>query len=254
MADHPAYVIVGRGRWARRMRAILLDEGRIVSSVEETRQGSGESESAYVSRLAEAMKRSAAQVAWLCVVPGRHVTLLIQAALEAGLHVVVEKPWYGSAEETQNLQALAASGARLLAMHFEYLLLREVERWRSDYHPGAGLGFGGRFFLSRPDHTGIPPLENLGSHLLAIREYAVPAAKITDLQCAHDRSDERLVWMEKDGQALSSINLLTHGQPIVQGFIKKVEAALDGAAFPYDLNFALRVAQALNACKTRGLA
>jgi hypothetical protein len=51
---------------------------------------------------------------------------------------------------------------------------------------------------------------------------------------------------------LSAINLLTHRQPIIQRFIKTVEAALSGgAAFPFDLNFALRVANAVNACKAR---
>jgi hypothetical protein len=50
---------------------------------------------------------------------------------------------------------------------------------------------------------------------------------------------------------ISAINLLTHRQPIIQRFIKKVEAALNGgAAFPFDLDFALRVANAVNACKT----
>ena len=33
--------------------------------------------------------------------------------------------------------------------------------------------------------------------------------------------------------------------------MKKVEAALDGAAFPFDLDFALRVANQLNVFKAR---
>ena len=248
MSNACNYVILGRGSWARRMRAMLAEEGHTVSLIEETRRREGESDLAFSARLADAMKQSGAQIAWLCVLPGRHVSLMTQAALEAGLHVIAEKPWYGSMEETQRLQTLAFSSSRILAVHFEYLMLEEVAQWRRDFYPGTGLKFAGHFFLSRPDRTGIPALANLGSHLLAIREYVCPSAGISELECAFDRPDERSVWLEKDAQMLSAINLLTHRQPIIQRFIKNVEAALDGcAAFPFDLNFALRVANAVNA-------
>ncbi len=251
MAEAPAYVILGRGRWAQRMRPIIAAENRTVATIEETRQRPSESESAYVGRLAETMKASGAQIAWLCVTPGPHVTRMIQAALEAGLHVIAEKPWYGSAEDTQRLQTLAQTRRRLLAVHFEYLMLEEVENWRKKFQPGAGLRFGGHFFLGRADRSGIPAIDNLGCHLLAIREFAVPASEISEIQCAYEHPDERLVWIEKAGQRTSSIDLLQGSQRIIQDFMKKVEAALDGAAFSFDLEFALRVANQLNACKAR---
>jgi len=118
MAEEPAYVILGRGRWAKRMQPIIAGEGRSVVAIEETRKRPTESEANYVSRLAQAMKESAAQIAWLCVSPGPHVTLMIQSAMEAGLHVVVEKPWYGSKEETERLLALARARARVIGAHF----------------------------------------------------------------------------------------------------------------------------------------
>ena len=252
MSDASSYVILGRGRWARRMNAILADEGCSVATIAETRQRPNEPELSYVARMAEAMKKSGAQVAWLCVLAGPHVSLMIQAALEAGLHVVAEKPWFGTPEDTLRLQQLAEAKTRTLAVHFEYLMLDEVEQWRRAHHPGMDLHFGGNFFLSRPDPTNTPALDNLGSHLLAIREYVCPSAPIAQLHCAYERPDERVVWLEKDGDMLSAINLLTHRQPIIQRFIKKVEAVLNGgAAFPFDLNFALQVANAVNACKAK---
>jgi len=147
MAEAPAYVILGRGRWARKILPIIAGEKRSATVIEETRQRAAETSHAYVSRLAEAMKASRAQIAWLCVAPGPHVSLMVQAGLEAGLHVIVEKPWYGSAEDTERLKALARARARLVAIHFEYLVHREVENWRKDFHPGAGLRFGAHFFL-----------------------------------------------------------------------------------------------------------
>lgn len=251
MAEAPTYVILGRGRWAQRMHRVIAGENRAVAMIEETRQRPSEKEPAYVVRLADAIRASAAQIAWLCVFPGPHVTLMIHAALEAGLHVVVEKPWYGSAEDTHRLQAVAQGKRRLLAVHFEYLVLEEVKDWRKKFHPGASLCFGGHFLLGRSDPTGIPAIDNLGCHLLAIREFAVPASEISEIQCAYERPDERLVWLERGSQRISSIDLFQGSQHIIQNFIREVEAALGGATFPFDLEFGLRVAKQLNACKGR---
>jgi hypothetical protein len=173
---------------------------------------------------------------------------MAQAALEADLHVIVEKPWYGSSEDTRRLQALARKNQRLLAVDFQYLTLEEVENWRKCFYPGAKLRFGGHFFVSRSDRSGIPAIDNLGSHLMAIREYAVPSSTISELQCSYERPDERRVWIEREGQRLSTIELST--QIAIQRFIEKVEAALNGAAFPFDLDFALRVARQIDAYKT----
>ena len=251
MAEGPAYVILGRGRWAKRMHPIIAGEGRSVVVIEETRQRPSESKAMYVSRLAVAMKSSAAQIAWLCVSPGPHVTLMIQSAIGAGIHVVVEKPWYGSKVETERLQSLARAGGRVVAVHYEYCVLEEVQKWRQEFYPGAGLRLGGRIFLSRSDQTGIPAIDNLGSHLLAIREWAVPSSEVSEIRCGYELPDERLVWIERKGHKIASIDLFNHRQLIVQRFMKNVEAALDGAAFSFDLDFALRVAGELHVLKRR---
>jgi hypothetical protein len=251
MAETPAYVILGRGRWAQKMRPIIAGEGRTVATIEETRQRSSESQHNYVARLAEGMKSSRAEIAWLCVSPGWHVSLMIQAALEAGLHVIAEKPWYGSAADTERLQTLARAKRRLIGVHFEYLVHADVEKWKSTFCPVSGLGFGGHFFLSRADHLGLPAMDNLGCHLFAIREFAVPGSETCEIICDYERPDQRIVWIEEGGKRVASIDLLRGSERIIQGFMKKVEAALDGAAFPFDLDFALRVANQLNVFKER---
>ena len=251
MAEAPAYVILGRGRWAKKMQPIIAAEGKSVTTIEETRQRPLEHKTSYVCRLAEAMKASGALIAWLCVPPGPHVCLMIQAALEAGLHAVAEKPWYGSEADTNRLQGLARARRRLIAIHFEYLVHPEVEKWKASFYAGRELRFGGHFALSRPDHIGIPALDNLGCHLMAIREFAVPASEICEVVCAYERPDERIVWLERDGQRIASIDLMQGSERIIQGFLKKVEAALDAAAFPFDLGFALRVENQLNAYKAQ---
>ena len=254
MGKAPAYVILGRGRWAKRMQSIIAAEGRTVTAIKETRQGASEGTASYISRLSETMKASCAEIAWLCVSPGPHVSLLIHAALEAGLHVIAEKPWYGSAADTERLQRLAHARHRLVGVHFEYLVHGEVEKWKTSFCPGSGLSFGGHFFLSRADHLGLPAIDNLGCHLFSIREFAMPAAEVAEIRCAYERPDERLVWLEQNGRRIASIDLFKGSDRIIQEFMKKVEAALDGAAFPFDLDFALRVANQLNTFKARSTA
>lgn len=254
MAKAPAYVILGRGRWAQKMRPIIAGEGRTVATFEETRQRTSESRQRYLARLSEAMKTSRAEIAWLCVSPGPHVSLMIQAALEAGLHVIAEKPWYGSAADTERMQALARAKRRLIGVHFEYLLHAEVEKWKSSLCPGSDLRFGAHFFLSRPYLGNIPAMDNLGCHLFAIREFAAPASEVAEVLCAYERPDERSVWLEEGGRRIASIDLFKGSDRIIQDFMKKVEAALHGAAFPFDLDFALRVENQLNAFKARTFA
>jgi len=249
MADDPAYVILGRGRWAARMQSILVEENRRVASIPETRRQGGESDAAYRSRLAEAMSASNAQIAWLCVLPGPHVPLLIDATLDAGLHVVVEKPWQGSRRVTASLVAKAKSLRRLIAVHFEYCFLEEVERWRRDFRPGSGLRFGGHFFLNRPDHMGISAMDNLGVHLLAIRAYGVPQSSVQEIRCGYEQPEERSVWLERRNTRVAFIDLLAHKELIIQRFIAKVEASLEGADFPLDLEFALAVSNAAEALR-----
>jgi hypothetical protein len=241
MGEGPPYVILGRGRWTAQMQTILTAENRRVAIIPETRRASEETDSAYRSRLADAMRASDAQIVWLCVLPGPHVPLMIDAALDAGLHVVTEKPCQASQGVTSALVARAKSLRRLIAVHFEYCLLEEVERWRRDFQSGTGLRFGGRFFLTRPDHTGMSALDNLGSHLLAIRAYAAPKSTLQEIRCGYEQPDERCVWLEKRNTRIAFIDLLANKERIIQRFIAKVEASLEAHDFPFDLAFALCV-------------
>lgn len=242
MPEGPCYVILGRGRWASRMQGILAAENRRVATIPETRQSSAESDESYRSRLAEGMTASNAQIAWLCVLPGPHIPIMIDAALDAGLHVIVEKPWQSSPRTTASLAAKAKSRRRLIGVHFEYCFLEEVTRWRRDFQSGIDLRFGGRFFLNRPDHTGMSALDNLGSHLLAIRAYAAPNSAVQEIRCGYEQPDERSVWLEKRNSRAAFIDLLANKEPIIQRFIAKVEASLEDEHFPLGVDFALRVA------------
>jgi Oxidoreductase family, NAD-binding Rossmann fold len=239
----PKYVIVGRGRWASRMTAILAGENRRVAFLEQSRRAPSEDDSAYRERLRSSFKTSGAEVTWLCVLPGDHIPIMIEAAVEAGLHVVAEKPWFCSAEETRRMQALGQTHKAVLAIHYEYCLLEQVETWRREWSSAAGLSFAGHMKVNRPNHTGIPALDNLGSHLFSIQEYCVPKSVIAKIDCRYEQPDERRVWLTKQDSQIAEIDLLANKEPIIQRFIARVEAAIGGLEFPLDLSFALKVAE-----------
>lgn len=252
MPDSPTYAILGRGRWAHTIRNVLTGEGRRCVFIEDARRETTETYSDYKQRLAKRMADSGSHIAWLCTLPGPHVPLLVEAAIGAGLHVIAEKPWPYSPNETRLLQNLAAATGRQVGVHFEYCLLDAVEKWRNRFDRGAGLQFGGRFHLRGPDRLGIPAADNLGCHLLAVREYAVPQSGLAEISCEYERADERRVWLEKNHREIAPIDFLVSKEPIIQRYVAKFELGLDGTSFPFDLEFAARTAAALSAWTQRG--
>jgi Oxidoreductase family, NAD-binding Rossmann fold len=243
MTEPYGYVVVGRGHWASRMRTILAGEGRPVTSLNESRRGPAEPEESYRERLRDFFAKSAAQIAWLCVPPGHHIPVMVQSALDAGLHVIVEKPWFCSLEETGVLEALARGRRLMLGIHYEYCLMEQVASWRREWHGGSGLNFGGRMKIQRANHLGLPALENLGSHLFAIQEYCVPQSTTTEMDCGYEQKDERRAWLDKNDQRVAEIDLLANKEPIIQRFIAQFEKATREGQFPFTLQFGFKVAQ-----------
>jgi predicted dehydrogenase len=249
--EAPSYAIVGRGRWANRIHTILAGEGRRSVFIEGTRRNPSESESDYKIRLAARITESASQIAWFCTSPGPHVSLMAEAAITAGLHVIIEKPWLLTHSETEPLARLAASKRVLAAVHYQYCLLEGVEKWRTQFDRSAGLIFSGHFCVDRPDHLRVPAIDNLGCHLFAIRQYAVPKSVPGEIRCAYEQTDRRRVWIADDHRTVASIDFLGSNEPIIQRYIATFEAALGGASFGFDLDFAASTAEALASWKQR---
>lgn len=232
------------------MLEILAREGRKTVQIEEARRRDRETDADYKGRLSAAFQATDARIAWLCVPPGSHIPLMLEAAMNAGLNVVVEKPWLCSREQTFALTAEARARNLVIGVHFEFCLLDAVEAWRRRFDEGNGLRFGGHFTLSRPRRLATCPLEDLGSHLLSIRAYAVPQSGLSEIRCGYDLPDERNVWLESGAGRVASIDFLENREPIIQRFQNRFETALDGGQeFPFDLDFALRVADDLRALK-----
>ena len=242
----PKYTILGNGRWAGVIHRILAHD-RQVAIVGQTRRREGESVDEYQRRIASSLAETGATVAWICVPSGPNTPVLAEAAIDSGMHVIVEKPWRSGKPAGQLLMAQAHARGLLIGVHFEYCLLDGVEAWRHDQRLGTELRFSGRFTTSRPNRLGIPPLENLGSHLFAIHLYAVPEAAISQIYCGYEEVDERIISIEDDSHPVAAIDFTFNREPIIQRFIARFESGLEGNPFPFTLDFAAEVSEALAA-------
>jgi hypothetical protein len=251
VSESPAYVVLGSGRWAGRIHSILSGENRRVIAIGAAQPRCGENESEFKATLGSFLVATGANLAWLCDSPGLHTRWMIESAMQAGLHTIVEKPWLFSPAETHTLKKQAEAAGRILGIHYEYCMLEAVQNWKRDYFPGTGLRFGGRFTIKNSGNSQLAAIDNLGCHLLSIRQYAVPASEVAEIECEYETADQRLVWLEKGKQRLAEINFGRNKEPIVQRFIKKVEASLEGEAFPFDADFALRVTEELDAVNSK---
>lgn len=240
-AKGPAYLVVGKGRWGTRMHAMLVGEGRRAEFASGVRRGTNEGSGAYESRLAQTFSDSSAQIAWFCVPPGAHVPMLIRAAFAAGLHVIVEKPWIYSPKETTLLQDAATKAGVQGGVHFEYCLLSEIENWRRQYAQQHGLAFGGTFNVHAADRLEISAMQNLGTHLVAMREYAIPHSHLSNIYCGYELPDERRVWLDSGKERVANIDFQGSKEPIVQRFVARFENSLNAKPFSFDFAFAQRV-------------
>lgn len=247
MPDAPRYLLLGRGRWSRVVQTALESEGRSVQIFGGTRRLPGESDPQYSSRLTGSLSRQSAQILWNCVPPGTHVPLILRAALDAGFHVISESPWLSPAAATRELLKLSLQKKLLVGVHFEYCLLDEVESWRQDLRLGRGATFGGRFSLSRVNRHAIPALADLGCHLAAIRQYAVPQSQLGELDCRYGARDQRQVWLDDGGKRASFIDFTANRQPIIQRYFRKFEDSLASRNFPFGLEFAQAVFEQVSA-------
>ena len=241
MTGGPDYVVVGRGQWGERMKAVLHGLGRRAVMVPQSprRQSASENDAHYEARMAELLEGQGDSVIWLCIPPGDHVAPLIRVALSAGMHVVVEKPWLCTEEETATLIEDAHRMERVIGVHFEYCLLDGVRRWRDQLEEGRHGAFGGRFATPAPDRMGVPADVILGCHLRAVHEYAVPQARIAELVCAYEEPAQRVVWVEPSGQSRQEIDFTHQHEPIIQRFVTLFEDCLGTDSFPFGPAFAL---------------
>lgn len=143
---HDPVCIVGGGRWARVLARVLLDLTDAPLAIVSSRNADGvrawarELEESHrlsvFDSLDHAFADSRALVGVVANLPAEH-GLATRWLLEAGAHVLVEKPMVPTMEEAESLVTLARERSRLLCVGHEYLFSDDVRRLRDST---AGIG------------------------------------------------------------------------------------------------------------------
>ena len=230
MTDAAQYTVFGGGRWARVLVDVLARMDRHATLMSSVRRIANESDDAYRSRLRHEFAQ-AGDTVWIAVPPGCHSVLMAKAALEAGRHVIVEKPWPGSAEDSRALEERARSLGLGCAVHYQYPFLDALQALRERVGDGAGHVFSGRFTIARASHNGIPAMLNLGSHLVAIWRMTFAGSTRGEIVVGYEQDDRRYVRL--DGFGASHVVDFTHNaEPIIQRFVAAFEARDPGLVGP----------------------
>ena len=228
------YAVVGTGRWGTRLARILEKSGRRVRLLAVPRPASPADVTAYRARLTEALRQQGrpGEVVWFAVPPG-HQDICVRCALDLGYHTVVEKPWGVAGPETEALLQVAQQRGIQVATHYPYCFLErivELQGMLAEVPPPHI--FSGAFSISTPDRLSIPSLDNLGCHLLAIREYAFPQAKIGAIETAYGTEDRRFFRLE-GREFEATVDFLNTVEPLVERFVEAFERHMDsGRAVP----------------------
>ena len=218
----PRYTVLGDGRWARVLVDVLAQMDRRATTVAAVRQRSGEDDDAYRKRLRDSLAE-AGDIVWVSVPPGPQSVVMVEAALDAGQHVIVEKPWPASPAQSSRLETRATNLGLRCAVHFQYPFLDAVQSLRQCVGDGAGVVLSGQFTIARASHNGIPASQNLGSHLLAIWRMVFPQSELGSMIVGYERENCRMLRLE--GHEVSHIIDFTHNfEPIIQRFVAAFEA------------------------------
>src|SRR5207245_3337404 len=98
---------------------------------------------------------------------------------------------------------------------------------RGEYGGAAGLRFSSVFHHSRSGHLGLPAMDALAMHLLAMREYAVHNSVVEQIDCGYELADARRVWLEDAGQTMAIIDFLESAVPLIPRYVRLLEAYME---------------------------
>ncbi len=246
MVHSSRYIVVGQGRWGSQVSNILKKCGCKTSACPISRPGKDENLESYREKAHAIFKKAAsnADIVWLAIPPPNQA-LLADAALDAGLHVVAEKPWTSPQAISKQLAIKAQAKGLLFGVHYQYCLLNSAQLLSAKLHgpEDVAQSFSGRFTISKKNRLGLSALENLGSHLLAIRQFHFPKSSLGQIVVAYDAKNCRYFEL-KTPKKTHRVNFLDCKQPLVQEFISMFEECLNTEKdFPLNLQFAQLVQQ-----------
>lgn len=178
-----------------------------------------EDEGHYIERWQDTLSKCDANMVWIATPTGHHTAPLLRACIQAGLDVVVEKPWLEDAETSSSIVAMANGSGVKVAVHHQYLFLDGLKNYRERYFEDERIEFSGSFVVNRPNKTIIPPMINLGCHLHSIRHYVCPNGIVSGMRVGYDGENARWFRLKKAENVLVDTDFTLNREPIIQRFI-----------------------------------
>ena len=231
--------LIGKGQWGGKLYEILSREGVLADWPSLSRCAPDESIDEYRRRVLDVFRKCKGDVVWLATPPVNQ-SLMIELAIEAGKHIVVEKPWSVSAEETKRLSYLAKEKGLITGVSYIYCFLNGVVEKAEKLSKARKVE--GCFSVRTKNRLLLSSLDNLGSHIVAIRNYICPEAELHNLKTAYGVINERSVTLYYSGNIVENIDFTITQEPVVQRFTAAfLNQVKNGAAFEFDFNFASMV-------------
>jgi predicted dehydrogenase len=236
------YGIIGKGKWGKKIAHMLAEQSKPVYVFDISRPSTKENKAIYKTRINKYISQKAKDIdiIWIAV-PPEDQYVLAQSALEHDKHVIVEKPWMCNENETDVLIKIARRKQLSVGIDYQYCFFDEIPDIRAAVNKaGKEIKFSGEFKIKEDNRLSLPPIYNLGSHLLAVKVLFFPKALVEKIVTAYNSSDQRRI--EIFSEKKYEIDFLNNTQPLLQRFIDSFEKSiLESKKFPLDLEFALKV-------------
>jgi hypothetical protein len=134
-----------------------------------------------------------------------------------------------------------------IAVHYQYCFLDRFLNSHEEFDVSCkDIVFSGIFYTSKKNRLSIPSLFNFGCHLLAIKHYHFPNARLGEIYTAYEMDDQRSVTI-RIGSTQYLIDFLNNQEPLIQRFIDVFETDLvKKAKSGFDLHLSLKILEDLN--------
>lgn len=243
------YAVVGAGKWGERLVDTLSKcTDCQVLSIQLSRRANHETEEDYRDRINATFEPYCDKIdlVWLAVSPGDQEHLVL-CAINAGFHVIIEKPWMVGKAASENLSELALNMNVQVGVHFQYCYLEELAEI-SKYANNAGFTFNATFTIAGGNRLNIDPWFNFGTHLLAMKMLHFSDVRIGEIQVGYNVDNQR--WLNLSGPSNITIDFGKNDQPLIQRFVSDIERSIVlGVDFPIGIEFAEQVTSMASAMR-----
>ena len=234
------YGIIGKN-WAKKIYNILVKMNKNAAVIDILSPSNFNSENQFKENLFEEFKllKNKFDIIWLAIPPKyQHFSTML--CLENNINIIIEKPWMYNLIDTIPLINIQKEKNIHVGFNFEYLYLDELINFDFTLLKNKITFFEGYFRLNS-FNSNIKAEHNLGSHLIAIRNYYFKKSFISKFECNY-KADNLRMFKIINGSNELLVDFTNNKQPIIQRLINDFENKLSqNKKFNINLEFASKI-------------